>query len=91
MNPFIVEYLGTLFFLYIILLSGNAVAIGAALTLVILLGGAISGGHFNPAVTVMMVMANKLPSSEVFPYILAQVAGGITALELYRRVPLRFH
>ncbi len=86
MNKYLVEFLGTMFFLYVIMATGNALAIGAALTLVILVGGAISGGNFNPAVSVMMAAAGKLPTNEVVPYILAQVAGGLVALELYKRV-----
>ena len=88
MNKFLVEFLGTLFFLYVILATGNALAIGAALAIDILVGGAISGGNFNPAVSVMMVAAGKLPKNDLLPYVLAQVAGGLTALELYKRVKL---
>jgi len=87
-NKYLVEFLGTLFFLYVILATGNAVAIGAALAIAILVGGAISGGNFNPAVSVMMVSAGKLPKNDLLPYILAQVAGGLAALELYKRVKL---
>jgi aquaporin Z len=88
MNKYLVEFLGTLFFLYVILATGNALAIGAALAIAILVGGAISGGNFNPAVSVMMVAAGKLPKNDLLPYILAQVAGGLAALELYKRVKL---
>ena len=77
MNKYLVEFLGTLFFLYVILATGNAMAIGAALALAILVGGPISGGNFNPA---------KLQNKELLPYILSQVAGGLAALELYKRV-----
>lgn len=86
MNKYLVEFLGTLFFLYVILATGKAVPIGLALMIVILLGGKISGGNFNPAVSVMMAAAGKLPMHDLMPYILAQVAGGLAALELYRRV-----
>lgn len=86
MNSYIVEFLGTLFFLYVILATGNALAIGAALAIAILVGGPISGGNFNPAVSIMMVSAGKLPKAELIPYILAQVSGGLAALELYKRV-----
>lgn len=86
MNKYLVEFLGTLFFLYVILATGNAMAIGAALALAILVGGPISGGNFNPAVSVMMVAAGKLQNKELLPYILSQVAGGLAALELYKRV-----
>jgi aquaporin Z len=88
MNKYFVEFLGTLFFLYVILATGNALAIGAALTIAILLGGNISGGNYNPAVSVMMVAAGKLSKKDLLPYILSQVAGGLCALELYKRVKL---
>lgn len=86
MNQYVVEFVGTLFFIYVILATGNAIAIGAALAVAIMAGGAISGGNFNPAVTIAMAAAGKLKSSEVAPYIIAQVAGGLVALELYQRV-----
>jgi aquaporin Z len=85
MNKYLVEFLGTLFFLYVIISTGNALAIGAALSVAIMVGGKISGGNFNPAVTIMMAVANKQPMTEVLPYILSQVAGGLAALEIYKR------
>jgi len=60
MNAILVEFIGTLFFLYVIIATGNALAIGAALAIAVLLGGPISGGCFNPAVTIMMAAAGKL-------------------------------
>lgn len=87
-NKYLSEFLGTLFFLYIILATGNPLAIGAALAAAIMVGGKLSGGHFNPAVTVMMVSAKKLPMKELLPYVLAQVVGGLAALELHKRVKL---
>lgn len=89
MNKYLVEFLGTVFFLYVIMATGDALAIGAALAVVILLGGSISGGHFNPAVSVMMTAAGKLPKTDLLPYIISQVLGGIVALELFRRVKLK--
>jgi len=86
MNAILVEFVGSLLFMYVIILTGNAFAIGATLALCIFLGGKISGGHFNPAVTIMMVMAKKTKVSMLVPYILAQVAGGLLALEIYKRV-----
>ena len=88
LNKYLVEFLGTVFFLYVIIATGNAIAIGAALVVAIMLGGHISGGHFNSAVTVMMAAAGKIPMSDALPYILAQVAGGLVALELYKRIKL---
>jgi glycerol uptake facilitator-like aquaporin len=85
MYKYLVEYLGTVFFLYVILATGNAVAIGAALAIAILIGGNISGGNFNPAVSIMMTAAGKLNKNDLIFYILAQVLGGLTALEIYKR------
>ena len=88
-HKLLVEYIGTLFFLYVIIASsGNAVASGAALAIAIMVGGPISGGNYNPAVTMMMAYAKKLPMQMVAPYIIAQVAGGITAFELFKRIKM---
>ena len=86
MNKYLVEFLGTLFFLYVILATGQPLAIGLALTVAIMVGGKVSGGNFNPAVSVMMAAAGKLSMKDLFPYVVAQVAGGLAALELSRRV-----
>lgn len=88
MIKYLVEFLGTLFFLFTILASGNAFAIGLALAIAILLGGPISGGNFNPAVSVMMTVAGKLSKKDLLPYIIAQVAGGLTALQLKKVLKL---
>ena len=80
------EFLGTMFFLYVILATGDAIAIGLALITVILVAGKMSGGHFNPAVSVMMAMAGKLAMKDLAPYVLAQIGGGLAALEFYKRV-----
>ena len=81
----LVEFLGTVFFLYVILAVGHPLAIGLALAVAIMVGGKISGGHFNPAVSVAMTIAGKLPMNDLMPYILAQVAGGAVAYQLYKK------
>lgn len=85
-NKYLVEFFGTCFFVFIILATGNPLAIGAALVLVILLLKDISGGHVNPAVSVAMASLGKLPLEDLLPYIAAQVFGGLVALEIYKRV-----
>lgn len=87
-NKYVAEFLGALFFLYVILTSGESIPIGCALVIAIIMFGQSSGGHFNPAVSVMMTAAGKLPTSDLLPYIVAQVAGGLAALQLYKRVKL---
>src|ERR1044071_740518 len=39
--------------------------------------GHISGGHFNPAVTVGLFTARRIPASDVLPYVVAQVVGAV--------------
>jgi aquaporin Z len=85
-NKYLVEFLGAVFFVYVILATGNPLAIGAALALVIVLTSPISGGHINPIVSITMAAAGKLPSTDVLPYCVAQILGGLVALEIYKRV-----
>tara|TARA_Y100001933_G_C18476139_1_gene346279 strand:+ start:55 stop:321 length:267 start_codon:yes stop_codon:yes gene_type:complete len=86
MNKLLAEFLGTLLFLYVILIAGKPVPIGIALAVAIMIFGKFSGGNFNPAVTVMLVAKGAQPVADLLPYIVAQVAGGLAALELYKRV-----
>jgi len=84
MNKYIVEFLGTLFLVFVILATGNWLAIGAALAVAVLLGGVVSGGAYNPAVAIALLAAGKIPSSDVIPYIVAEVAGALAAFELVK-------
>ena len=86
MNKYIVEFLGTLFLVFIILTTGNYLAIGAALAVATLIGASISGGAFNPAVTVVLFANGKLACGDVIPYIVAELAGGLAALQLFRLI-----
>jgi|TARA_B100000963_G_C22598959_1_gene659279 aquaporin Z len=88
MNNYLAEFFGAAFFVYIILATGNPLAIGAALALAILITSSISGGHINPAVSIVMASAGKLPVNDLLPYCLAQIFGGLVALELYKRYQL---
>jgi len=88
MNQYLAEFLGALFFIFIILTTGNPIAIGAALALVIILTTSISGGHINPAVSIVMAASGKLPMCELIPYCVSQIVGGLVALELFKRVQL---
>tara|TARA_B100001093_G_scaffold520098_1_gene612664 strand:- start:67 stop:333 length:267 start_codon:yes stop_codon:yes gene_type:complete len=88
MYNYVVEFLGTAFFLLVILLTGQAIPIALALAAVIMVGGKVSGGHFNPAVSVMMWRKGKLKMADLVPYIVAQVLGGLVALELSKHIKL---
>lgn len=84
-HPYLAEFIGTLFFLFVIIFTGQALPIGLSLIIVILILGKFSGGHFNPAVTIMMLANNKLQMNDALLYIVAQVAAGLTALFIYNR------
>lgn len=59
------------------------VAFGLALAAAIAAFGRLSGGYFNPALTVGLAMAGRLPWKSVLPFILAQVLGALTATGLF--------
>lgn len=59
--------------------AGVALAFGLAQLTMCYAIGHISGAHINPAVTVGLATAKRFPWSEVIPYIIAQVIGGIIA------------
>ena len=77
MNKLIIEFLGTLFFIYVILATENALAIGAAMAIAILVGGKISGGHFNPAVTSWALLSGKISQNKAIGYIIAQLLAAL--------------
>ena len=88
MYKYLAEFFGTLTFIYIVLATGNPLAIGATLSLVLLFTYNISKGGLNPATTIVMASAGQIDSRELVPYCLAQIFGGLTALELYKRYQL---
>jgi MIP family channel proteins len=85
----VAEFIGT--FALIFIGAGAAIALGVnhdppvafahGLTILVFVAafGDISGGHFNPAVTIGLAAAGVFPSRRVTPYLVAQLAGGITA------------
>ncbi len=85
----VAEFIGT--FALIFIGAGAAVSLGVnhdppvafahGLTILVFVAafGDISGGHFNPAVTIGLATAGVFPSRRVTPYIVAQLAGGIAA------------
>ena len=59
--------------------AGVALAFGLTVLTGAYALGPISGGHFNPAVTVGLWVARRIPARDVLPYIVVQVVGGIVA------------
>ncbi|CAM3963563.1 aquaporin Z [Rahnella bruchi] len=59
--------------------AGVALAFGLTVLTMAFAVGHISGGHFNPAVTLGLFAGGRIPASDVVPYIISQVLGGIAA------------
>jgi aquaporin Z len=85
MNRYIIEFLGTTLLTFTIFWTSNWLAIGAVLAIAVLLGGEISGGAYNPAVTFALYHAGKLQKSEVVPYIIAEILGGLAGFYMYKK------
>lgn len=87
MKKFIVEFIGTFFLVFTVgtcVVNPDAgvvapLAIGAVLMVMVYAGGHISGGHYNPAVTVAVAIRGRLPATEVPIYFLAQIIGAVMA------------
>ncbi|OZI61601.1 aquaporin Z [Bordetella genomosp. 11] len=59
--------------------AGVALAFGLTVVTMAYAVGHISGGHFNPAVTVGLWAGGRIPSKDILPYVVSQVVGGIAA------------
>ncbi|HEY2713200.1 MAG TPA: aquaporin [Chthoniobacterales bacterium] len=87
MNKYVAEFIGTFFLVLTIGCTGVGpgagviapLAIGAALMVMIFAGGHISGGHYNPAVTLGVLIRGRVKAADVFPYIIAQVGAAVVA------------
>ena len=87
MNKAVSELLGTFFLVLTVGCTGIAagpgviapLAIGSVLMVMIYAGGHVSGGHFNPAVTLGVFLRGRCPAADVLPYMIAQVVGAVAA------------
>jgi aquaporin Z len=80
----VTELVGTFIFLSVIALSGAAgslapLAIGAALTAMVYMGGHVSGAHYNPAVSFGIFLRRKMTAVEMIAYWAAQLVGAVLA------------
>lgn len=84
MYEYLAEFIGTFVFLFVILSTTEPFAIAMALMTAIYFGSKYSGGHFNPAVSVMMYLKGSIDNVNLTGYIAMQVLGGITAFYLHK-------
>jgi aquaporin Z len=94
MNKYIAEFIGTFFLVLTIGCTGIGtgagviapLAIGAALMVMVFAGGHISGAHYNPAVTLGVLIRGKLKPVDVVPYWIAQFVAAAVAAVLISKV-----
>ncbi|KAJ8387126.1 hypothetical protein AAFF_G00160660 [Aldrovandia affinis] len=96
-QPLLAELLGSTLFIFVGCASvvenvegtgrlQPALAHGLALGIVIAIFGAISGGHFNPAVSLSVYLIGGLQLTLLVPYILAQLCGGVIGAGLTKAI-----
>jgi aquaporin Z len=88
-RKYVVEFIGTFFLVITICMTINSEpgwisSLGAGFILVAITyaGFQISGGHFNPAVSIASYLRGKLDAGDLLPYIIAQFLGGTLAAML---------
>ncbi len=87
MKKYLVEFIGTFFLVFTVGMTVIApgagamapLAIGSILAVMIFAGGHVSGGHFNPAVTLGVWLRGKCDTADVVPYFAAQGAAALVA------------
>jgi aquaporin Z len=87
MKKYLTEFIGTFFLVLTIGMcvivpgAGNLapLAIGSALMIMVYAGGHVSGGHYNPAVTLAVWLRGKCPASDVPWYWVSQILGAVVA------------
>jgi glycerol uptake facilitator-like aquaporin len=86
LKSLLVEFLGTMFIVFVIFNTWNYLAIGAATAIAIILGAKISGGAYNPAIATAFYVSGKIDKSKLLPYIIAETLGALTGFYLFKHV-----
>jgi len=91
MKKYLVEFIGVFLFVLtvgqVVIDPGSAgnlapLAIGSVLMILVYAGGHVSGGHYNPAVTLAVWLRGRLPAAQVIPYWISQIAGALIATQV---------
>ena len=92
MKNYVTEFVGTFFLVLTIgltVLQGSQfapLAIGASLMIMVYAGGHVSGGHYNPAVSLAAMLRGALAKSEYVPYVVSQILGATAAAFVARMI-----
>jgi glycerol uptake facilitator-like aquaporin len=76
-TPAIVEFLGTALLIGTFVFTHSQVLIVAALAIALALGGKVSGGHFNPAITAWALTSGKIGMQKAISYFIAQLGAAL--------------
>ncbi len=85
MSRYVTEFVGTFFLVLtfgLTVMNGTPmapIAIGSVLMAMVYMGGHISGAHYNPAVSVAVLIRGKMKARDLIPYVTAQITGAILA------------
>lgn len=85
LHKYLVEFLGTMFIVFIIFATNNWLAIGASSGIIVLLGAAISGAAFNPAVAIALYSTGKLSKFDLISYIIVEILGALVGFYAYKK------
>jgi glycerol uptake facilitator-like aquaporin len=87
MNKYLIEFLGTFIFAFVVFTTNNYLAIGATLALMIWISNKFSGlSSHNPAITIGLYYGNKLNHNDFIIFILVEIAAALAGFELAKMV-----
>ena len=79
LSKYVTEFIGTFFLVLTIGYAGLPAAIASILMVMIYAGGHVSGGHYNPAVTLGVWLRGRLGTDQLAPYMTSQFLGAVAA------------
>ncbi len=79
MKQYLTEFIGTFFLVLVIALTGNPLAIGSMLMVMVYMGGPVSGAHYNPAVTIAVWLRGKIKMADALVYMVVQLTAAVAA------------
>lgn len=85
LNKYLAEFLGSLFFTYMLLATQNPIVCSIAFILIYMLIHPISGCVLFPNIAIVYASIDKLPIGDLLPYVISQVLGALVSLEIYKR------
>ncbi|MGP2438639.1 aquaporin [Streptomyces sp. JW3] len=83
MRKYVAEFIGTLFLMLTVTATVTVdaplapLAIGGVLMVMVYAGGHVSGAHYNPAVTLAVLLRGRIVAPQAAAYVVAQAGGGV--------------